>query len=150
MKNLCHLGLAPDGPEQQLEEGLRRIDEAELRGKFKTWIYKHGLHPVWPLIVNEVPLSLIEQLEQAVSKDIRRGLALPLSFSSVGMYGKSTKLQLPLTSLVEEYKVAKTRLFLTLRDSLDEKISKAGIEVHEGSGQSPRRYKKQRAACITR
>jgi len=54
---------------QQLEEGLRRIDKSELPGKFKTLIYQHGLLPrlVWPLMVNEIPVSLVEQLEQAVS-----------------------------------------------------------------------------------
>ena len=119
---------------QQLEEGLRRIDKSELRGKFKTWIYHHGLLPrlVWPLMVNEVPVSLVEKLEQSVSKHIRRWLGLPPSFSSIGFYSKSTKLQMPLNSLVEEFKVAKARLFLTLRDSADEKISRAGIEVRTG------------------
>jgi len=119
---------------QQLDEGLRRIDRAELPGKFKSWIYQHGLLPrlVWPLMVNEIPVSLVEQLEQAVSKHIRRWLGLPPSFSSIGLYGRCTKLQMPLTSLVEEYKVAKARLFLTLRDSADQKISKAGIEIRTG------------------
>jgi len=83
-------------------------------------------------MVNEIPVSLVEQQEQVVSKRIRRRLGLPPSFSSKGLYGKSTKLQIPLTSLVEEYKVAKTRLYLTLRDSEDEKVSKAGIEVRTG------------------
>ena len=80
-------------------------------------------------MVNEVPVSLVEKLEQTVSKHIRRWLGLPPSFSSIGLYSKSTKLQMPLNSLVEEFKVAKARLFLTLRDSADEKISRAGIEV---------------------
>jgi len=83
-------------------------------------------------MVNEIPVSLVEQLEQVVSKHIRRWLGLLPSFSSIGLYGKSTKLQIPLTSLVKEYKVAKTRLYLTLRDSEDEKVSKAGIEVRTG------------------
>ena len=83
-------------------------------------------------MVNEVPVSLVEKLEQSVSKHIRRWLGLPPSFSSIGLYGKSTKLQMPLNSLEEEFKVAKARLFLTLRDSADEKISRAGIEVRTG------------------
>lgn len=123
-----------DRLQQQLDEGLRRIDKSELPGKFKTWIYQYGLLPrlVWPLMVNEIPVSLVEQLEQAVSKHIRRWLGLPPSFSSIGLYSKSTKLQIPITSLVEEYKVAKARLYLTLRDSKDEKVSNAGIEVRTG------------------
>ena len=39
---------------------------------------------------------------------------------------------MPFNSLVEEYKVAKARLLLTLRDSNDEKISGAGIEIRTG------------------
>lgn len=38
----------------------------------------------------------------------------------------STKLQIPVSSIVEEFKVAKPRLLLTLRDSDDNKISAAG------------------------
>jgi len=52
-------------------------------------------------MVNEIQVSLVEQLEQAVNKHIIRWLGLPPSFSSMGMYGKSTKLLIPLTSLVE-------------------------------------------------
>jgi len=119
---------------QQLEEDLRRIDKSEFPGKFMTWIYQHGLLPrlVWPLMVNEAKVSLVEQLEQAVSKHIRRWLGLPPSFSSIGLYGKSTKQQISLKAIVEEYKIAKIRLYLTLRDSEDEKASKAGIEVRTG------------------
>ncbi|KAH3849741.1 hypothetical protein DPMN_092144 [Dreissena polymorpha] len=37
-----------------------------------------------------------------------------------------------LRSLVEECKVAKEMLFITLRDSADKKISKASIEIRTG------------------
>jgi len=119
---------------QQVEEGLRRIDKAGLPGKFKAWIYQHGLlaRLVWPLMVNEIPISCVERLEQSISKHLRRWLGLPPSFTNVGLYARSAKLQMPLTSLTEEYKVAKARLLLTVRDSTDEKISKAGIQVRTG------------------
>ena len=39
---------------------------------------------------------------------------------------------MPFSSVVEEYKVAKTRLLLTLRDSTDEKTSGSGIEIRTG------------------
>ncbi|XP_052795695.1 uncharacterized protein LOC128228426 [Mya arenaria] len=83
-------------------------------------------------MVNEIPISAVEKLEQAISKHLRRWLGLPPSFTNIGLYGKSTKLQMPISSLVEEYKIAKTRLLLTLRDSSDGKISGAGIEVRTG------------------
>ena len=119
---------------QQAEEGLRRIDKSELPGKFKAWIFQHGLLPrlMWPLMVNEIPISTVEKLEQLVSKHLRRWLGLPPSLTSIGLYCRSTKLQMPISSLVEEFKAAKARLLLTLRDSADEKINNAGIEVRTG------------------
>jgi len=40
--------------------------------------------------------------------------------------------QLPLSSVVEEFKVAKARLVKTLRDSRDDKIRNAGIQTRTG------------------
>ncbi|XP_045174487.2 uncharacterized protein LOC123535800 [Mercenaria mercenaria] len=119
---------------QQVHDGLRRIDKCELQGKFKAWIYQHSFLPrlVWPLMVYELPLTTVEKLEQAISKHLRRWLGLPPSFTSIGLYGHSNKLQLPINSLVEEFKVAKARLLLTLRDSKDNKISGAGIDIRTG------------------
>ena len=120
--------------QQQAEEGFRRIDQCDLPGKFKTWVYQHNLLPrlVWPMMVNDIPTSTVEKLERTVSKHLRRWLGLPPSFTNIGLYSKSAKLQMPINSIVEEFKVAKTRLLLTLRDSKDEKISGAGIEVRTG------------------
>ena len=79
---------------------------------------------VWPLMVYEITVSCMKRLEHSISKKMKRWLGLPPSFTTIGPYRKTTKLQLPLTSLFEEYKVSKARLLLTLRDSTDEKISK--------------------------
>ena len=57
--------------------------------------------------------------------------------TSIGLYEKTNKLQLQLPSLVEELKVAKTRLMVTLRDSPDELIRDAGIETHTSKKLSP-------------
>ena len=102
----------------QVEEGLRRIDKSERPGKFKAWIFQHGLLPrlVWPLMVYEIPVSIVEKAEKQISKHLRRWLGIPPSFTNLGLYGRSNKLQMPFSSLVEEYKVAKARLLLTLRD----------------------------------
>ena len=120
--------------QHQVAQGLRRIDKCDLSGKFKAWVFQHGLLPrlVWPLMVNEIPISTVEKVEQVISKHLRRWLGLPPSFTSLGLYGKSNKLQVPISSIVEEFKVAKARLLLTLRDSADDKISSAGIEVRAG------------------
>ncbi|XP_060603812.1 uncharacterized protein LOC132756698 [Ruditapes philippinarum] len=39
---------------QQVEEGLKRIDKSELPGKYKAWIFQHGLlaRLIWPLMIS--------------------------------------------------------------------------------------------------
>ena len=117
--------------EQQVEDGLKKIDRCGLPGKFKAWLYQHALLPrlIWPLMLYEVPNTTVEALERITSRHLRKWLGVPPSFTSIGLYGKTNKLQLPLSSLVEEFKVAKSRLVLTLRDSPDELIRDAGIET---------------------
>lgn len=44
-------------------------------------------------------------------------------------YGYSTKLQLPISDLVEEFKVARAREDMMYRDSSDAKVATAGIFV---------------------
>ncbi|XP_060062635.1 uncharacterized protein LOC132543183 [Ylistrum balloti] len=120
--------------QNQVEEGLRRIDKSGLPGKFKSWMYQHGLLPrlTWPLTLYEVTTTTVEILERKISKCLRRWLGVPPSFTSVGLYSTTGKLQLPLSSLVEEFKVAKVRLVMTVRDSKDERIRNAGIETRTG------------------
>jgi hypothetical protein len=65
-------------------------------------------------------------------KVTRRWLGVPQSFTSIGLYGHTTKLQLPLTSLSEEFKVAKSGLVMTLQESKDHRVSQAGIETRSG------------------
>ncbi|XP_052271754.1 uncharacterized protein LOC127872461 [Dreissena polymorpha] len=116
---------------QQVEEGLKKIDRCGLPGKFKAWLYQHALLPrlIWPLMLYEVPSTTVEALERITSRHLRKWLGVPPSFTSIGLYGKSNKLQLSLSSLVEEFKTAKARLVLTLRDSPDEFIREAGIQT---------------------
>ncbi|XP_060584269.1 uncharacterized protein LOC132740392 [Ruditapes philippinarum] len=118
--------------ENQVEEGLKKIDRNNLPGKFKAWLYQHALLPrlIWPMMLYEVPSSTIQALERITSRHLRKWLGIPPSFSSVGLYGKTNKLQLPLSSLVEDFK--KTRLVLTLSDSPDEQIREAGIVTRTG------------------
>ncbi|KAH3816613.1 hypothetical protein DPMN_118131 [Dreissena polymorpha] len=50
--------------------------------------------------------------KQASSKMVR----VPPSFTNIGLYGRSNQLQLPLSSLVEEFKASKARLVVTLKE----------------------------------
>ena len=69
------------------------------------------------------------RMERITSQHLRKWLGVLPSFMSIGLDGKTNKLQLPLTSLVEGFKTAKTRLVLTLRYSQDELIREAGIKT---------------------
>ena len=91
------------------------LDKSGLPGSYKTWCYQHGIPPrlTWPLFIYDVPLSTVEELERTVSRYLMRWLNVPRSLSSIGLYTGS-KLQLPLSPLTEEYKVARMRQAVTL------------------------------------
>ena len=118
----------------QLHEGLRQIDRTGLPGKFKAWLFQNGLLPrlMWPLMLYEIAMTAVESLEKTINRHLRRWLGVPPSFTSIGLYGRTNQLQLPLSSLVEEFKVAKTRLVVTLKQSQDSSIRNAGIEIRTG------------------
>ncbi|XP_024141063.1 uncharacterized protein LOC112154399 [Oryzias melastigma] len=127
---------------EDLTTWLVAIDKSGLPGKFKTWMYQHGVLPrlLWPLLIYEVPMSTVETLERTISQFLRRWLGLPRSLSSIALYGHSTMLQLPISGLSEEFKVTRARELMMYRDSSDKKVSSAGIRVKTG-----RKWKAQEA-----
>lgn len=60
------------------------------------------------------------------------GSVLHQSFRSVDLYRRSGQLQLPLSSVVEECKVAKWRATMTFRDSSDPKVRGADVTTPSG------------------
>ena len=54
-------------------------------------------------------------------------------FSKVGLYTNSGNLQLPISSLVEEFKIGKVRLHMMMKDSANEIIRKAYPEIKSGT-----------------
>ena len=77
-------------------------------------------------------------MEQHVNKFIRRWLGVPPSFSTVGLHSTSTKLQLPTTSLVEDFQRGKARMLLMLHESADQVIRDAQPEIKTGRKWSAR------------
>ncbi|XP_061905517.1 uncharacterized protein LOC133651562 [Entelurus aequoreus] len=118
----------------ELDGWLKSVDKSGLPGKFKAWIYQHGILPriLWPLLIYSFPISTVEILERRVSNHLRRWLGLPKSLSSIALYGNSNKLQLPFKSLEEEFKVTRAREVVQYRDTSDPKVAKAGIQVRTG------------------
>lgn len=55
---------------QELEVWLGVVDKSGLPGKFKAWIYQHGILPriLWPLLVYGVPISTVEGFERRISR----------------------------------------------------------------------------------
>ncbi|XP_060084535.1 uncharacterized protein LOC132563801 [Ylistrum balloti] len=120
--------------EEQVTEWLKRIDKSGLQGKYKAWLYQHGVLPrlSWNLMLYELPLTAVETLERCTIRKLRSWLGVPPSFTAVGLYSKTSQLQLPLSSIVEEFKVAKCRLVMTLKDFTDIKVQKAGMVTKTG------------------
>ena len=74
----------------QGEEWMYKIDRSGLPGKYKAWCYQHGVLPrlLWPLMIYDVPLTIVEKMERKISGHLRRWLGVPQSFSSVGLYSQ--------------------------------------------------------------
>ena len=115
-------------------KGLKSIDKTCLPRKMKAWCYQHGLLPclLWPLQMYEIAISCIEWIQQYSNKYLCKWLRVPPSFSKVGLYTNSGNLQLPISSLVEEFKIGKVCLHMMMKDSADEIIQKAYPEIKSG------------------
>ena len=109
---------------REAEEGLKKIDESKLPGKYKIWCLHFGLYPrlSWPLLIYEVALTRVEAIERLCSIHIRKWLGLPRVTNNSSLYRSKGALQLPLTSIVEIYKAGKVRTVMMLRDSKDPEI----------------------------
>ena len=116
-------------------KGLRSIDKTCLPGRMKAWCYQHGLLPrlLWPLQMYEIAISRVERIQQYSNKYPRKCLGVPPCFSKVGLYTNSGNLQLPISSLVEEFKIGKVRLHMMMKDSADEIIRKMYSEIKSGT-----------------
>ena len=116
-------------------EGFHAIEKSELPGKLKAWCLQHGLLPrlLWPLQIYEISLSRVETIQQDINKYLRKWLGVPPCFSTVGLYTATGMLQLPFSSITEEFKVGKARLHLMLRDSPDDVIRQVQPKVRTGT-----------------
>ena len=116
-------------------KGHKSIDKICLPGRMKALCYQHGLLPrlLWPLQMYEIAISRVERIQQYSNKYLRKWLGVPPCFSKVGLYTNSGNLQLPISSLVEEFKIGKVRLHMMMKDSADEIIRKAYPEIKSGT-----------------
>ncbi len=111
----------------KLLRGLKRIDGCGLPGKLKVWCLKFGLMPrvLWPLMMYDIAIGHVERMEVVVSGFVRRWLGVPHCLTNIAFYGQGGKLQFPLTSLTDEFKVVRVQEFMMLRDSSDAVVKNA-------------------------
>ena len=87
----------------------------------------------------DITITTVESLERAISNRLRRWLGLPRCLSGAAFYGNSNALHLPCSSLVEEFKITKTRELLQYVESEDPKVVAAGIQIRSGRKGSAKR-----------
>ncbi|XP_039516167.1 receptor-type tyrosine-protein phosphatase beta-like [Pimephales promelas] len=118
---------------KQLADGLARINQSQLPGKYKVWSYQFILYPrvMWPLKMSEVPSSVANKMDELANSFIRKWLGLPRCLSEVGLFGRNT-LQLPLRSIGLGYKQEKARMVMELRESTDQLVRAAGPNIRTG------------------
>ena len=123
---------------QVIISGLDNINKIPLPGKLKLWCLQFGLLPrvMWPLTLYEVPLTTVERMERAITGYVKKWLGVPRCLTNISLYGSGV-LELPITSLTEEYKCSKVRLQMTLTDSRDQTIRSAAPPLSTGRKWTP-------------
>ena len=71
-------------------------------------------------------------MERCVNSFLRSWLWVTPNFTSIGLYSRTPKFQLPLSSIIKEYKISKCRPVMTLRDSKDAKANEARVQTRTG------------------
>ena len=119
---------------QQVTEGLKKIEKSKVSGRYKCWMVQFMLLPriMWPLTIYNVPMTKIEEVQRKITVSLKRWLKLPNSLSADVLYSRTTKAQLPYTSLAEEVKATKARQQETLTNSSDECVRNAKINIDGG------------------
>ena len=119
----------------KLLAGLSVIDRSHFTGTQKLWILQHLLIPriQWPLLIDEIPISLAFELDQKVSVFIRKWLHLHHSTSSLCFYSSASPCPLPIKSLSSALKASKISGHLLLRNSQDLLVSSCVPKLRTGT-----------------
>ena len=78
-------------------------------------------------------MSRVERIQQYSYKYLCKWLGVPPCFLKAGLYTNSGNLLLPISSLVEEFKIGKVGLHMMVKDPADEIIRKAYPEIKFGT-----------------
>ncbi|GFN99519.1 reverse transcriptase [Plakobranchus ocellatus] len=102
-------------------ESLLAINKCGLQGKFKIWCLQFMLISklLWPLLVYDICSTIVEVIKAKINKYTRKWLGGFPVLSDVAMYCRKAKLNIPMKSILEEYKLGKARLLTMLEESDD-------------------------------
>lgn len=93
----------------------------------QSWIY---LLDIYSILLRITLLLLMYEVVEAMEKKASGYLSEYRSFTNVHIdwtLRNSTQLRIPVSSVVEETEVAKCRLVMTLINSADDRVARAGI-----------------------
>ena len=76
-------------------------------------------------------MSHMEHMEQGISVHLCKWLSVPHNLSTIALYSSQNKVSLP-SSIVEEFKVAKFKMYMTMRDSDDQVIHDSRPDIKTG------------------
>ena len=121
--------------DKHLTESLQLIDNSYQLGVNKVWIMQNLLLPQirWLVTIYELPMSTAVDLEQRLSRFIRKWLGLHKSTSSTGFYNSLAPCPLPLKSFTSILKASKTSAYLLLRDSKDPLVASSVPRILTGN-----------------
>ncbi|KAL7378001.1 hypothetical protein ABVT39_007243 [Epinephelus coioides] len=96
----------------QLVDGLRKINQSNLLGKFKVWCYQYTLYQrvMWPLKLSDITASAAMRMDAKANNFIHKWFGLPRCLSNMALFGKNM-LTLPLKSISLGYKQEKLLRF---------------------------------------
>ena len=104
-----------------------RLGDLVLRHINRSWLSRI------PLQMYEIAISRVERIQRYSNKYLRKWLGVPPCFSKVGLHTNSGNLHLPISSLVEEFKIRKVSLHMKMKDSADEIIRKVYPVIKSGA-----------------
>ncbi|XP_072181288.1 uncharacterized protein [Diadema setosum] len=119
---------------EKVVEWLKRVDRTLIPGNAKVWCCQFGLLPriMWQLQVYEVAVSRVERMQQKMNSYYRKWLGVPRMLTDLAFFCRSGRLQLPMTSVVEEFKDGKVRLVMMMRESKDQVIAGVRPPIRTG------------------
>ena len=118
-----------------VSEGLALIKKSFHKGVHKVWILQHLLVPWlhWPLLIYEIPISVVLRLEQKISCNIPKWLKLHNSTTNICLYSSVSPYSLPIKILSSMIKAAKVSGHLLLLESSDPCVCGKSIDLKSGN-----------------